>query len=157
MKTGGALRRPRLRAACLLVLLSAAPAFAECSADKALNLMLSLENRDWGAPESEEFESTEGPGYRDTYRSAGGDIRVDEDFCVSYYCANTFEVRTAEDHSLIVFLTWGGVNFPETTELSVVLGDVSEGTACVVSQQGETRFGDGAVELVEHMMGFMAD
>lgn len=152
MKTGGALRL-RDAGAALLAMLGAGPAMADCSSDAAFDVLKLVQYIDWPSPQSEEFDTTEGPGYRDSYETGWRATRIDEDFCASYYCANTVELKTPDNHRIVVFYTWGGASLPDTDAETVVLGDYLTEESCVVSHRGDDQFRNGGPDLVRQMMG----
>lgn len=128
------LRSPRLLS--LLAALCPGMALAECGPDAAFDFMQEVTMMDWSLPERSEFNSTEGPGILDTYRTAEDARRHDQRFCVSFFCASSISVQTPWRDAAIYFFNWGGSAMPESRERSTVFLDRVAGESCVVNHQG---------------------
>ena len=126
--------------------------FAECTAEMAFDFMHGMVSIDWLAPTRTEFDTTEGPGYRETYSTGEGLERVDERYCTSYYCLASVAMRTPMENGVIYFIQWGGANNPGSNERSVVYLNRSEDSPCLVNHSGGHEFRDGAVQMVEGLM-----
>ena len=79
-------------------------------------------------------------GIRDRYTTPEGATRVDERFCVSFFCASSISVDTPWSDSALYFFNWGGVAMPESEERSTAFLDRIAGELCVVSHQGGEDF-----------------
>ena len=162
-KTGSVLRQPetRTRSAVgapllLLAALWSGPA-AACNADAVVDFMTEMRGIFWEPPVIEEFTSTEGPGSREIRISGPDARREDVQFCVSYYCLDTVELRTPALHGQLFFFSWGGSSFPDANESSVVYSDRQTGETCLIRHRGDTLYKDSAVGHAEDLMRHQQD
>lgn len=114
----------------------------------------------WISNATEEFDSTEGPGTRESL-SGGTDMqREDVQFCVSYYCVESTEIRAPELHGRLFLFHWGGSSFPDANESTLIYSDRLTGETCLIrhrpnpdAKPGEApQFDSGGIRLVEDIM-----
>lgn len=126
MRTGGGLHRPKgVTGAAFVALMALAPqpALAACNAEAAIDFAMEMDSFRWVEPIVEEFESTEGPGTRETFAVNPDRLREDVQYCVSNYCVSSIELRLPARHGRLFFFTWGGSSFPDANESSAVFSD----------------------------------
>ena len=126
-------------------LTAAVAALAECGASEGWAMVEKALLADWKLVRSEEFDTSEGPGDREVYKSEWGDERHDEFGCASYYCLHSLEIKSDESHGIVHFYTWGGANFPEIQERSVLFQNLLTGESCLLDHAGGEQFRDHAL------------
>lgn len=159
MKTGSAL--PRLRAAlALLAAFGAGPALAACDDAAVVDFIMAKDGTPWVSEAITEFDTTEGPGTRETMNNGPANQREDVQFCVSYYCVESSEIRSPALHGRLFLFHWGASSFPDANESSLIYSDRLTGETCQIRHRpnpdavppAEPQFDSGGVSLAEALM-----